>query len=105
MSKTQRIEKLPIFSEEGGIGFDLLDAVNKINKIIEFIQPKEVLEYAFEPTNQYSKIDENLSVTPQIDQYTVDKILETLRMETVLDNQQYYAGYKLATKLVESFKN
>ncbi len=101
MSKTQRIEKLELIKDAilpPATNLNILGS--KINEIIDFIQPKEEVK-----RYQCKKHDLKFDICPncvpieyQIDQYTVDKILEKLHRDG-------YAKDTPSYKTVESFKN
>lgn len=92
MSKTQRIEKL---KQDYDTTSQVANITYKINEIIDFIQPKEEATITTSsPNSGYVYIE------PQIDQYTVDKILEKID-----DNFSGVCLIDEVLKIVESFKN
>lgn len=106
MSKTQRIEKL---KQDYDTTSQVANITYKINEIIDFIQPKEELPQG---TGDITRV---VSTEPQIDQYTVDKILEvfydgdwvseTSSGWTDENTNGYIIAKEEFTKFLKSFKN
>lgn len=107
MSKTQHIEKLEeeVTEWKDGKPYSskaLSREAEKINQIIDFIQPKEeaTITTSSSPNSGYVYIE------PQIDQYTVDKILEEIeKVSTVGWSEDGVFSSKIIKSIVESFKN